>query len=59
MHVYVGFNAAYSDRELWLLYDMEIRKKKDITCRCQTETVVVGLLFFLCNQALISYDAEL
>lgn len=54
MYVYVGFNAAYIDR-----YDMKIRKKKDSTCRCQTETVVVGLLFFLCNQALISYDAEL
>lgn len=51
MHVYVGFNAVYSDRELWLLYDMEI-KKEGITCRCQTETVVVGLLVFFVQSSL-------
>lgn len=32
--------------------------RKDITCRHQTETVVV-MLFNLCNQAAINCDAEL
>lgn len=58
MRVYVGFNAVYSDSELWLVYDMKIKRRR-YNLQVSNRNCCRRFVVFLCNQALISYDAEL